>query len=117
MLETVLFEDASGQCPVQEFMHDLAAKAKESKDAKIQLQAIKHGVRVAENVEHPIADGSIKPIHGKLWEIVAGVNRVFFFRWKKQVVLLHCYRKKSGKAPKKEILRAEKEMNSWIDSY
>jgi len=43
-------------------------------------------------------------IGGKLWELRSGAIRLFYFVFTdRRLVILHGYRKRSGKAPKQEI--------------
>ena len=50
-----------------------------------------------------------------IWELRPGNNRVFYFYYdESQYVLLHHFRKKSQKTPKREITRAKAERDDYI---
>ena len=72
----------------------------------IQLLA-DHGTRLGENITKHIEDG--------IWELRPGNNRILLFFFKDETfVLLHHFRKKTNKTPRREIDRAKAERNDWI---
>ena len=55
-------------------------------------------------------------IDGDLWELRPGANRLFYFLYTGQrIIVLHAYRKKTDKAPKKEVDTALRRMNDWLE--
>ncbi|WP_240763220.1 type II toxin-antitoxin system RelE/ParE family toxin [Paenibacillus thalictri] len=55
-----------------------------------------------------------KQIDGDLWELRVSDERVFFFLWDgNHIVLLHSFRKETNKTPKAEIEKAKREMADW----
>ena len=98
-----------------DFLDDLQQKASTSKDARIQHKQISmyiqllqdHGTRLGENIT--------KHLEEDIWELRPGNNRViFFFHKENTYVLLHHFRKKSEKTPRREIKRAKVERDDWI---
>lgn len=66
-----------------------------------------NGTRLSENVTKHLMDG--------IWELRPGNNRVFYFCWRgDRFVLLHQFRKKSQKTPRREIERAKAERDDWL---
>lgn len=60
-----------------------------------------------ENITKHIDDG--------IWELCPGNNRVFYFFYQNDTfVLLHQFRKKSQKTPKREIEKAKRERNDYL---
>ena len=58
----------------------------------------------------------VSHIAGKLWELRPGANRVFYFlHTGRRIIVLHAYRKKSQKAPKREIRTALRRMTDWLE--
>ncbi len=54
--------------------------------------------------------------HPKLWELTPGPHRVFYFAHvERTFILLHAYRKKSQKAPAREIRTAEHRMAELME--
>ena len=58
---------------------------------------------------------SFRHIEGKLWEIRAGAHRVFYVLLQHdEMVLLHAYRKKTQKAPRRHIEIARRRMKEVL---
>jgi len=98
-----------------DFLDDLQKKAVVSKDARIQHKQIilyiqlleDHGTRLGENIT--------KHLEEDIWELRPGNNRVLFFFHKDDTyVLLHQFRKKTQKTPRREIEKAKAERDDWI---
>lgn len=57
----------------------------------------------------------IKKLDSSLYELRPGGNRIFFFFFDgDRIILLHGFRKKTQKTPKHEIDSARKQMNDYI---
>lgn len=93
----------------------MRVKALTNKDARIQYkQAVLYshllqdnGTRLPENITKYIDDG--------IWELRPGNNRVFYFYFENDTfVLLHQFRKKSQKTPRREIDKAKAERDEYI---
>jgi phage-related protein len=55
-------------------------------------------------------------IKGRLWELRPGDNRLFYFlQIDRKFVILHGYRKRSMKAPEKEIATALRRMQELLE--
>ena len=110
------YENSSGKSEIWEFLEELRIKSKTSKDSRIQYKQIslyiqllqEHGTRLPENVTKHIEDG--------IWELRPGNNRVFYFFYKNDTfVLLHSFRKKTQKTPRREIDRAKAERKDYLE--
>jgi len=55
-----------------------------------------------------------KPLAGKLWELRAKSIRIFYFLYRRNIILLHGYRKTTQKTPKSEIELALKLMGDYM---
>lgn len=72
----------------------------------VQLLA-DHGTRLGENITKHLEDD--------IWELRPGNNRVLYFYHKDDTyVLLHQFRKKTQKTPRREIEKAKAERDDWI---
>lgn len=109
------YETADGKSELWDFLETLRTKAVSSKDARIQykqatlyIQLLQdNGTRLNENITKHLEDG--------IWELRPGSNRVFYFFYENNTfVLLHQFRKKSQKTPKREIERAKAERADYI---
>ena len=55
-------------------------------------------------------------IKGRLWELRPGDNRLFYFlQVEHKFIILHGYRKRSMKAPEKEITTALRRMQEFLE--
>ena len=115
MYTVEFYETRDGQCPVWEFLENLRIKSASNKDARIQHKQAglqiellqQNGTRLNDNITKHIEDG--------IWELRPGNNRVFYFFYENNTfVLLHQFRKKSQKTPKREIEKAKSERIDYL---
>ena len=115
MYTVEFYETRDGQCPVWEFLENLRIKSASNKDARIQHKQAslyiellqQNGTRLNENITKHLEDG--------IWELRPGNNRVFYFFYENNTfVLLHQFRKKSQKTPKREIEKAKSERIDYL---
>lgn len=115
MYEIEFYETRDGVSEVWEFLEDLKQRAEHNKDARIQHKQVAfyiqllmdHGTRLGENIT--------KNLDEDIWELRPGNNRVLFFYFKdNKFVLLHHFRKKTQKTPRREIEKAKTERDDWI---
>ena len=115
MYNVEFYETQDGKSQIWEFLEDLRIKAATSKDARIQHKQAclyiellqQNGTRLNENITKHLEDG--------IWELRPGNNRVFYFFFQDNTfVLLHQFRKKSQKTPKREIEKAKRERDDYL---
>ena len=115
MYKIEFYEKQRRESEVWDFLETLRVKSKTSKDARIQYNQIlfyidllaKNGTNLTVNIT--------KHLEEDIWELRPGNNRVFYFYYdESQYVLLHHFRKKSQKTPKREITRAKAERDDYI---
>ena len=120
MYTVEFYETQDGECQVWDFLEglrleDLRIKAATSKDARIQHKQAslyiellqQNGTHMSENITKHLEDG--------IWELRPGNNRVFYFFFQDDIfVLLHQFRKKSQKTPKREIEKAKRERDDYL---
>ena len=109
------YETSDGHSAVREFLEGLQKKASSSKNARIQYQQMARYIWLLQengpNLPHEIT----KHLTDDIWELRPGFNRVFYFYFTEDTyVLLHHFRKKSQKTPRREIERAICEMHDYI---
>lgn len=109
------YETKNGECQVWDFLDNLLKKAPSNKDARIQHKQIslyiellqQNGTNLNENITKYLEDG--------IWELCPGNNRIFyFFVHDNTFVLLHQFRKKSQKTPRREIEKAKRERDDYL---
>lgn len=115
MYEIEFYETEDGKCPIWDFLEALRLKAPTNKDARIQhKQASLHIELLQQNGTHMNAEIT-KHLDDGIWELRPGNNRVFYFFYQNDTyVLLHQFRKKSQKTPKREIEKAKTERNDYL---
>ena len=101
------YADSRGNSSVWQFLETLRIKALTNKDARIQYKQIclclnlleEKGTYLPETITKYIADG--------IWELRPGNNRILYFSYTNdRFVLLHHFRKKTQKLPRKEFEQA-----------
>jgi len=105
-MKIIYFQKANGKVPVIDFINSLEKKD----EAKI-----KSCLADIEEDGFDTSKVSFRQIKGKLWEIKIRIKnggcRIFYVMLKNNtMILLHAYKKKSQKAPKKELDLALKRM-------
>lgn len=115
MYEIEFYETEDGKCPIWDFLEALRLKAPTNKDARIQhKQASLYIELLQQNGTHMNAEIT-KHLDDGIWELRPGNNRVFYFFYQNNTyVLLHQFRKKSQKTPKREIEKAKAERNDYL---
>lgn len=115
MYEIEFYETEDGKCPIWDFLETLRLKAPTNKDARIQhKQASLYIELLQQNGTHMNAEIT-KHLDDGIWELRPGNNRVFYFFYQNDTyVLLHQFRKKSQKTPKREIEKAKAERNDYL---
>ena len=114
MYEIEFYETEDGKCPIWDFLEALRLKAPTNKDARIQhKQASLYIELLQQNGTHMNAEIT-KHLDDGIWELRPGNNRVFYFFYQNDTYVLHQFRKKSQKTPKREIEKAKTERNDYL---
>ncbi|MEK3871726.1 MULTISPECIES: type II toxin-antitoxin system RelE/ParE family toxin [unclassified Paenibacillus] len=111
----LFYEDENGNKPVEDFIDELDAAALNNKNARVQLEQIIYCLNRLEESGTRAGERFTKRISGDIWELRPGHNRILFFGWKgNHLVLLHYFTKTTQKTPPKEIAVAKRRMDSWL---
>ena len=115
MYTVEFYETRDGQCPVWEFLENLRIKSASNKDARIQHKQASLYIELLQQNGTRLNDNITKNLEDGIWELRPGNNRVFYFFYENNTfVLLHQFRKKSQKTPKREIEKAKSERNDYL---
>ena len=115
MYTVEFYETRDGQCPVWEFLEDLRIKSASNKDASIQHKQASLYIELLQQNGTRLNDNITKHLEDGIWELRPGNNRVFYFFYENNTfVLLHQFRKKSQKTPKREIEKAKSERIDYL---
>lgn len=116
MYEILFYKDKNGKSEIVDFLDELGKKEKNNKDAKINRKKILAYIQGLAMYGTRIGKPIVKHIDGSIWELRPIKNRIFFFYWKdNKIVLLHYFIKKSQKTPKKEINKARRNLKDFLE--
>ena len=110
MYELILYETESGRIPVKDFLRDLQKKNRQNdiNAIKTYLDRLKE---YGPEIDHYFPKSTRKLNKEGLWELRPGGNRVFFFYFSgNRIMLLHAYQKQGQKTPQAELDKAFREM-------
>ena len=114
MFKIYFYRDASGKEPVREYVDGLAAK--NDKDSRVKLNKVRDYMKILSEYGTRAGEPYMKHIDGDIWELRPMRDRIFFFCWNgEQFILLHHFIKKTQKTPQREIDRAKKNMQDFIE--
>lgn len=98
------YVDAQGRSPVVELLDFLPTQERAKVRNALRLLS-EFGVLLQMPHARPVTG------HPKLWELRAGAIRLFYFaQVGRRFIILHGFRKKSNRAPRREIEAAERRM-------
>jgi phage-related protein len=118
VFQIVFYEDENGKSDVEESIDNLLAKASTNKDARIQLDQIEYALNRLEEKGTLAGYNFFDKLTDDIWEITPGINRVLFFMWDgNKLVLLSHFRKKTQKTPIREIKKAELRRKDWLNRH
>ena len=109
------YENTAGKSELWDFLEELRVKSVNNKDARIQYKQISLYIQLLQDNGTRLPENITKHLDEDIWELRPGNNRVFYFYYKDdKFVLLHYFRKKSQKTPKREIDRAKAERDDYL---
>ena len=115
MFNIDFYMTTNGDSDVLGFLESLQSKLSSSKDARIQYCQTVRYIQLLQDNGTNLPNTIIKHLEGDIWKLRPGKNRVLFFSFRDDtVVLLHHFRKKTKKTPRREIDRAISEMEDYI---
>ena len=111
----IFYEKQNGESELWNFLEKLRKKSATNKDARIQYKQASLYIELLQNNGTRLPDTVTKHIEENIWELRPGNNRIFyFFCDKTDFVLLHSFRKKTQKTPRREIEKAKAERNDYL---
>ena len=115
MYNVEFYETQDGKSQIWEFLEDLRIKAATSKDARIQHKQASLYIELLQQNGTRLNENKTKHLEDGIWELRPGNNRVFYFFFQDNTfVLLHQFRKKTQKTPKREIEKAKRERDDYL---
>lgn len=118
MYTIAFYETADGVSEIWNFLEELRLKSAKSKDARIQLKQISLYIQLLQENGTRLSENITKHLEENIWELRPGNNRVFYFYYKDDTfVLLHQFRKKTQKTPRRELEKAKSERDDWLTRH
>lgn len=115
MFNIEFYSTADGTSELWDFLDGLQQKSVKNKDARIQHKQILMYIQLLEDHGTRLGENITKHLENDIWELRPGNNRVlYFFHRDDTFVLLHQFRKKTRKTPRREIEKAKAERDDWI---
>ena len=115
MFKIEFYSTADGTSELWDFLDDHQRKSAKNKDARIQHKQIVMYIQLLEDHGTQLGENITKHLEDDIWELRPGNNRVLYFYHKDDTyVLLHHFRKKTQKTPRREIIKAKAERDDWL---
>lgn len=114
MYNIEFYDDEDGAEPVKNFIVELQKRSKTDKSAHILLNKILTYIRVLQTYGTRAGLPYMKHLDGDIWELRPQPERILFFSYVVSTfVLLHHFRRKTQRTPKKEILCAKRRASNY----
>ncbi|WP_405383272.1 type II toxin-antitoxin system RelE/ParE family toxin [Phascolarctobacterium sp.] len=115
MYQVEFYEDRNGNSNLWIFLEELRLKSTTNKDARIQFKQMSLYIELLQENGVNINENIVKHLEENIWELRPGNNRVLFFCFNKnKFILLHHFRKKTQKTPRREIEKAKAERDDYL---
>ncbi|MBR1555375.1 MAG: type II toxin-antitoxin system RelE/ParE family toxin [Oscillospiraceae bacterium] len=115
MFKIEFYEKENGESEICDFLEDLRKKSGTNKDLRIQYKQIVFYIQLLEDHGTKLNENIAKHLEEDIWELRPGNNRVLYFFYQNHTfVLLHQFRKKTQKTPKREIEKAKSERDDYL---
>jgi phage-related protein len=109
------YEKSNGESELWEFLEELRLKAATNKDARIQYKQISLYIQLLQDNGTRLQDTVTKHLEDGIWELRPGNNRVFYFFFENNTfVLLHSFRKRTQKTPRRELDKVKAERDDYL---
>ena len=114
-MEQAFQKHFNGRSELWDFLESLRVKAATNLSARIQYKQISLYIQLLEDNGTRLNENITKHLDDDIWELRPSNNRVLYFYFKNDTfVLLHQFRKKTQKTPKREIERAKVERDDYL---
>ena len=114
MYSIEIYENSHGESELRDFLKDLSSRAKNNKEARINLDKIVAYIDALEEYGTRIGQPVTKHLEDEIWELRPLSNRILYAYYEdNKFILLHSFTKKQQKTPKREIEKAKRELEDY----
>ena len=113
MKEVILYVDENGRCQIEEYYNVYFLK--NNKDCSLNREKLIDYLNLLAIEGVKIGYPYVRYLGSKIWELRPLNNRILFFETDEVYVMLSAFRKETNKTPKREILKAKKYMNDYLN--
>ncbi len=111
----IFYEKENGESEIWNFLEALRKNSSTNKDERIQYKQASLYIELLQNNGTNLPGNITKYIDEDIWELRPGNNRIFYFYCCRDgFVLLHSFRKKTQKTPRREIKKAKYERDNYL---
>lgn len=115
MYNIEFYSTAEGHSELWDMLTDLQKRSSTDKNARVTHKQIAFYIQLLADHGTRLGEKITKHLEDDIWELRPGDSRVLFFYHKADTyVLLHAFRKKSRKTPRREIEKAKNERDDWL---
>ncbi len=116
MYEIEFFEDKNGHSEIADLLRTLKEQGKSNKESRINLNKIIAYMDLLEEKGTRIGEPVTKHLDGKIWELRPLKNRILYAYYREnKFIMLHYFIKKTKKTPKKEINKAKRNLEIFLE--
>ena len=114
MFNIIFYKDKKGNEPVKDYI--ISLKTQKGKDNLIKLHKIQDYLNVLKENGTMAGIPYVKHLDGEIWELRPLKDRVLFFSYNgNNIILLSYFKKMTNKTPKREIEKAKKYMKDYLE--
>lgn len=114
MYKVIFYKNKKGEEPVLNYLKELSSK--KGKESRIRLNKIGDYIQALEVYGTYLNEKYLKHLEGKIWELRPLDDRILFASFDgKGFVLLHQFKKKTRKTPRREIEKAKREYKDFLE--
>lgn len=119
LYQIIFYENKYGKSEVKQYLFHLKEKAdKGNKDARIHFCKTVAYIDFLQEYGTRIGEPVTKYLDGKIWELRPLNDRILYAYYKNDTfILLHHFKKKTGKIPRKELEQAIRNLKDYKERF
>ena len=116
MYEIIFYEDKNGYSEVKDYIQELEKKEVTNKNARIHRNRIIAYFRELKKMGTRVGEPISKHLDGEIWELRPLEDRFLYAYYKdNKFIVLHHFVKKTKKIPKRELLKAKRNLKDYME--